>query len=321
MLLTCLLCCCVPAQSATEEPAAERRPTLAEAVQPDLEMDTDLKRSMTPTALEVAEIISVLPLIEKLRRQQSASASLPQNAEGLERVVANQRVIYSRIKINSYMLNAHLEVMAVNGKINAGLAELADRKAMIADQRARTLRRTSFINLVSGGLTKIGGYSIALTPASVIPTNILEVFDGTVQTTLSVFTLRQQKQEARLSKSRPQILNSFLSGNNLSGTEFPRHVWSFLNRVPPQSLDKRTRRQTLIDRWAELGRLGDDQRDKKSHYSSNLIPSIGENFRLDDLDDTVAMTSDLKSIISTMEIGLTELGQNLEESYKNDPEI
>ena len=42
---------------------------------------------------------------------------------------------------------------------------------------------------------------------------------------------------------------------------------------------------------------------------------------MDDIDDSVAMMSDLKSSVSEMEISLMELSQVIKDSYKNDPEF
>jgi hypothetical protein len=193
---------------------------------------------------------------------------------------------------------------------------------MISDLRARILRRNSFINLISGGLTKIGGYSVALTPATLIPTNILEVFDGTVQTSLSAMTLQQQREESKLSKERPPILSSFLRGDNLSTHQFPETVWTFLNEKAPSSADGKSRRQRLIDHWIEIGRLSNGQRLRKPRSSGSPISSsLGPRVRLDELDDTVAMTSDLKSVVAGMEEGLMTLGVMSRDSYLDDPDI
>ncbi|HEY9759435.1 MAG TPA: hypothetical protein V6C97_30030 [Oculatellaceae cyanobacterium] len=308
------------------------RMTLAAAVQPqgDFEENTYFSRTMTPTAVEIAGITDIKPLLMRLKHEQvraksfaanesSAKTEKAEKADQIEKMLSLQRLVYLRSKINAYLETAHLELDSVLGEINSGLADLADRKAMIADQRARTLRRTSFVNLVSGGFTKIGGYTVALAPASAIPTNVLEVFDGVVQVGLSALTLRQQKAEERLGKARPEILDSFLNGNNLSTHFFPEDVWTFLNKVPPRSTEGKTRRQILISSWVKMGRLSEEGGSKFTKKLGNF--GLASDFRLDDLDDTVAMTSDLKSIIATMDTSLMELAQVCRDSYKEDPEI
>jgi hypothetical protein len=304
--------------------------TLLAAVQPPAETEENsfYIKAMTPSALEIAEITSIKPILSRLKREQDRARALAAQSGyidnldqslKLQQVLNLHRMLYYRSKANAYIQTAHLELDSVLGKINSGLADLADRKAMIADQRARTLRRTTFINLISGGLTKIGGYSVALTPASAIPTNVLEVFDGVVQVGLSALTLRQQKAEARLGKARPEILDAFLSGNNFTSHFFPGDVWTFLNRVPPQSKEGKTRRQMLIDSWTKMGRLSDQSASGLSKKIGSF--AVSNEFHLDDLDDTVAMTSDLKSVIATMDTSLMELAQVCRDSYKEDPDI
>ena len=312
---------------------------------------TYLNDVMSANATELADLIQITPLLNKLQREQrsgKSQASIAKHAElqtearlldapaadspgadtqafkheDVARIISNQRLIYLRTQINAYIQTSNLEVASVIGRLNSGLADLADRKAMISDQRARTLRRQSFINLVSGGLTKIGGYSIALTPATLIPTNILEIFDGTVQVSLSALTLKQQRDERKLTKTRPVILNAFLSGNNLSSQEFPPSVWTYLNKVSTRGKNGKTRRQELIDHWSQIGRLSDGTNKLMSRArAAGVAPSFSESFHLDDLDDTVAMMSDLKSVVSGMESALMELGQTVRDSYKDDPEI
>lgn len=312
---------------------------------------TYLNDVMSANASELADLIQITALLNKLRTEQNASklqapagprtqlqtdarlldapgSKLPEldsqalTVENLARVIRNQRLIYLRTQINAYIQTSNLEVASVIGRLNSGLADLADRKAMISDQRARTLRRQSFINLISGGLTKIGAYSNALTPASLITTNVLEIFDGTVQVSLSAFTLKQQRDEQRLTKTRPTILNSFLTGNNFSSQEFPPTVWTYLNKAAQRTKNGKSRRQELIDHWTQIGRLSDGTNKLMARAkAAGVAPKFTENFHLDDLDDTVAMMSDLKSVVSGMESALMELGQSVRDSYKDDPEI
>jgi hypothetical protein len=349
VLLSALMICC-PTARCLESLSPSLSPSLNSSPGSD-ERLTYLNDVLSASANELADMIQITPLLNKLRKEQqsgklpvskSKRAELQTDArlldspggdvsaadtpvfksEDLARVISNQRLIYLRTQILAYIQTTHLEVTAVIGRLNSGLADLADRKAMISDQRARSLRRQSFINLISGGLTKIGGYSIALTPATLIPTNILEIFDGTVQVSLSAFTLKQQREEQKFSKARPAILNTFLSGNNLSTHEFPPLVWTYLNKVSTHTKNGKTRRQELIDHWNQIGRLTDGTNKLMSRAkSAGIAPSFNENFHLDDLDDTVAMMSDVKSTVSGMENALMELGQSVRDSYRDDPEI
>jgi hypothetical protein len=95
-----------------------------------------------------------------------------------------------------------------------------------------------------------------------------------------------------------------------------------MNKISSRGKNGKTRRQELIDHWSQIGRLSDGTNKLMSRArAAGVAPSFNESFHLDDLDDTVAMMSDLKSVVSGMESALMELGQTVRDSYKDDPEI
>ena len=150
---------------------------------------------LSSRALEIAELTGIWKIYNQLRRAQEVSKQTPAAPESIKELQRNLRIIYLHDKLNQYFQTANLEIDSTIAKLNSGMSSLGDRKATLADERARILRRNTFINLISGGLTKIGGYTVALTPASLIPTNVLEIFDGGVQTSLSASTIKQQRDE------------------------------------------------------------------------------------------------------------------------------
>lgn len=272
--------------------------------------------SLSTAALEVGELTGIMPLYRQLCSEQKLARS-GNDKSALDRLIRAQRISYLHIRINQYMQTANLEVSSVNGKLNSGMAELADRQAAISDARARMLRRSSVVNMFSGGMTKIGGYSSALTPASLIPTNVLEVFDGGVQMGLSAFTIRQQRAESKLNQDKPLILMTFLTGNNQTTKEFPETVWTYLGRPDSAPGGSKTRRQTLIDRWVKAGRLTSGANEKVSAKRTKQIAGI--KTPTNDLDDTVAMMSDVKSIVASMGNAFLEISTFMKDSYKDDP--
>jgi hypothetical protein len=283
---------------------------------------------LSPECIEIAELTGIQSLCKQLDEEQKKQQSSQQSIEmsDMQKVLHNQRIIYLHTKINLYLHTANLEITSVTGKLNSGLAELSDRQASISDARARSLRRNNFVNLVSGGITKIGGYSTALANASPIPTNVLEVFDGGVQSSLSALTMRQLKEEAELSKEKPGILVTFLNGSNASTKLFPESVWKFLSHKAPDQTNRllagakdSTRRKALMEYWITQGRLKNSGATKNQPKRTRELSGV--KMPMNDLDDTVSMMSDLKSVVASMENSLMELSQVLKNSYKDDPEI
>ncbi len=274
--------------------------------------------SFTAPVLEIAEMTGTLPLMRQLKSAQEAAKTNSGTNSALGQIIIKQRIIYLHTQIDQYLQTVNLELSSVIGRLNSAMAQLADSKALISDQRARMLRRNTVINLVSGGLTKIGGYTSALTPASPIPTNVLEVFDGGVQVLLSASTIRQQRSESKFFGDKPAILTAFIRANNNPASEYPESVWTYINRPSFGQGKTKSRREVLIDSWTRSGRL--ITAGAKGRQRNNAsIPSSREKIIMDDIDDAVAMMSDIKSTVSGMESSLMELSQTINSSYKDDP--
>jgi len=273
---------------------------------------------LSPRASELAELTGISKIYNQLRKEQESSRRTPVAAKSVEELQRNLRIIYLHDKLNQYFQTANLEIDSTIAKLNSGMSALGDRKATLADERARILRRNTFINLISGGLTKIGGYSVALTPASLIPTNVLEIFDGGVQTSLSASTIKQQRDEKRFSKTTPEMLLAFINGNSQTSPQYPATVWAYLNSKA-NSTDRVSRRVTLIERWRTSGRLTPGGSSRK-----RAIPTTGASGKVvafDDLDDTVTMLADIRSVLAGAEVSLMELSETLKTVYDDDPAI
>ncbi len=272
-----------------------------------------------PNVFEIAETIGIFPLMEELKKAQEKAKTLNEN-NAIERINAKQKILYLHNQITEYMQTANLELNSVIGKLNSGMAQLADSKALISDQRAKMVRRNSTINMFSGGMTKIGGYTSALTPASPIPTNVLEVFDGGVQMILSASNILQQRGESKFYSNKPVILKVFISGKNDTSNNYPESVWAYVNRIP-NGQNGKSRRDILIDSWVRGGRLvgNSGRRNRQNNNNASPTASPREKIIMDDIDDAVAMMSDIKSTISGMESSLMELSHAVKSSYSSDP--
>lgn len=258
----------------------------------------------TPSAKEIADLAGITPVLQDLQREQKAPVTMsPLSLAALNR---QQRIIYLHEKLNTLVQAINLQVNSTRGKIDMAIANADETRALLTERRNRMTHRNSQINLVSGGITKIIGYSLALSPLTDIPTNVLEVFDGSVQTSLSGLALRQEKQEAKLEHGMPAILESFL--NEAQGkTAFPPNVWSYLNELPATSLRAKSRRLALIGNWQKAGMI------EKAHQTQTK-----RNQTIELLDQRKAMLSDFKSVIEEMHYGLMELNDSIMLTYKAD---
>jgi hypothetical protein len=187
----------------------------------------------------------------------------------------------------------------------------------MVEKRARALRRNTIINFVSGGITKIVGYSIALA-GSDFPTNILEIFDGGVQCGLSGTVMKDLHEEGHLVKEMPLLLTTLSKSEDTDGI-YARQVWNYLNETPSGGPGQ-SRRVELTTAWRKRGIL--DRHDKATSLRAD--GSLPKHLALAQitpqlLDDRLAMLAELRSTVTEMHLSLMELSQRIKKSYDNDP--
>ncbi len=107
------------------------------------------------------------------------------------------------------------------------MSQVQTQQAKMVEKRARTLRRNTIINFVSGGITKLAGYSIALGGADT-PSNILEIFDGGVQCGLSSTVIKDLHSESLVVGQMPVMLTQLDRADD-PDCVYARQVWTYLN--------------------------------------------------------------------------------------------
>jgi hypothetical protein len=286
-----------------------------------LDQSHTLEPGMSPGAQEVAVLTGILPLYQRLLSEQQKASLNHTPDDVLEDIRRNQRIIYLHSNIAQCLQTMDCELRRAIGRIDSESSDLTDLKALLSEQRSKMQHRTSLVNLVSGGATRIGAYSTGLTTSNTIPINLLEIFDGVVQIALSSVMVRQEHREQRSSRLTPESITSFLATGKATPHDYPQVVWDYLNHPLPGRKDCKGRRQLVIEGWVGMGRVGE---------STGLTPPAerGPGPALSptrsserSLDITLAMMSDIKAALSSMEASIAELSETLHHSYANDPPI
>ncbi|MBX9568256.1 MAG: hypothetical protein K2X77_05140 [Candidatus Obscuribacterales bacterium] len=277
------------------------------------------RENFSPVAREMCDLSGVTPVLNELKNAQQNAA-----ADSTNSIEKKQRIVYIREKLNSLIQATNLQINSTRGKVDKAIAAADESRALLTERRNRLTHRNSQINLLSGGVTKIVGYSLALSPITDIPTNVLEVFDGSVQTSLSALALRQERQEAKLEHGLPPILDAFLTEKQASAY-FPQSVWryfgdtapggavnSVMDSAPNNVQATGSRRQRLIADWQRTGVI------MKARVN-NPEARTKRNITIELLDQRMAMLSDVKSLIEEMHFGLMEVANAVVQSYTSDP--
>lgn len=163
-LALCLALTVAPAFAAAQDDAAGLGSTWTES-------------SSAAKVKQIAEISGVDHILLELKAVQAElnQSQLPVGDSRRESLI--NRLIYLRGKLVQYLETSSLEVNASKASVELAMAKVDDARAKIVEHRARVLKRNSIVNFVSGGVTKMVGYSIALADIN-LPTNLLEPSGG-----------------------------------------------------------------------------------------------------------------------------------------------
>jgi hypothetical protein len=304
---------------------------------------------------QIAEISGVDRVMLELKAIQ-AELNQSQSPVGSRRESLINRLIYLRGQLVQYLETSSLEVNASKASVELAMAKVDDARAKIVEHRARVLKRNSIVNFVSGGVTKMVGYSIALADIN-LPTNLLEIVDGGIQSALSGMAMKEQEEEKHFSQSVPSLLLTVINGNNSETHDYPRGVWNYLDSralggeaiisdtgdlaavtsgkpVPVKTLKNgviaggaditvgsptETRREKLLAAWAASGMIDRHTTVKQKGLGISSRLCAAKNFTAQLLEDRAAMLSDLKSVVSQMNNSLMQLSQMIKDSYRDDP--
>jgi hypothetical protein len=270
---------------------------------------------LTPGAREIAEITGMMPVWNQLRAEQEKNAN---DSSAVARSVSMAKLIYYRQRLMQAEQTVNFEVDSTRVSIETELAKLDDIQAALTERRARSLMRNTVINFVSGGVTKLAGYSLALGAADT-PTNLLEIFDGGIQCALSAMTVKEQRVERQIAqKDVTPLLTTISDRSNARTRDYPESVWQFLSRVPPDSTDRRVRLEYLAQTWENAGLMG-NKRKRPSNMSFGL--SMRKELASQLVEDRTAMLTDVKSVVSQMQNGLMDFSRALKQTYLDDPVV
>lgn len=273
---------------------------------------------LPPELEQVARITGALDIMRQIEALQNQLRVFnPNTMSPFEFLSKRQKLIYLRQKLNMTLETANLEVNATRGQVESLMAQVQSQQASMVERRARTLRRNTIINFVSGGLTKIVGYSISLGNYD-FPSNVLEVIDGTVQCGLSATTMKDLHEEGHLVKDTPPLLAALEEEDNSSGN-YPSQVWSYLNESSA-SAPGQTRRAVLSGGWEKRGMFTRRDRATSLRSTGRLTHHVAlARITPQLLDDRLAMLAELRSVVSQMHLTLMKLGQRVKRSYDEDP--
>ncbi len=209
-----------------------------------------------------------------------------------------------RLEINEVVLTTMLQCQEVIAEIDEEVSESDELKAAMGNKRDQAIKTNAIANIIANGfLTGVG--TTLQEPFETFPNSRFELPGEVVEATgsfasagLGGYALRQNAGAKLSGDIRPNMLAKVFRRPNDAETEYPDSIWRYLNATLPGT--KITRRQLLIQRWQELGRIPPQNTQKGRLYMRTLAGTIPQNhtITMNMLDDREAMLLDLKADVS-----------------------
>jgi len=246
--------------------------------------------SYSPIAVHIAEVMDLLPLLDRMARLQQAQA---EQAE-IERL---RRRLLARVQL------ASLEVSSLVAEIECEVHRADEVQDRLKNMQSNRTTFQTILAVVFGGLANIltGGISMAVQAGDAA--NIASVAGGALEVlfgTSANFTT--VKQEFRHPHNH---LAAFWEGDK-ENVFFSERVWRFLTEPNMRDLEAHSLRDVMIQGWREQGRLGEPG-SAREQTRERLFFGEGGVYTSEDLHAREAMLQQLESSIQLMHQDLETL--------------
>jgi hypothetical protein len=262
---------------------------------------TRVVAGLTPGAAEAANLIGVMPSVERLiQYKQNRGASFdPANISDDE--------LNLRVYLLDRIVGQSLEVRMVADRIDRELAWSYTGKGMLEARRQRTLNFLFTANFLQGGILGVNAGPQFLHGNVRAGTELL-LLASAIGLGLSTMAAIEQRTGSKKMDGEPTVLADIFG---IKQTSDPQHrpdaVIKYMTSVPPISINNQTRREQLISGWKKGHYLR--SMDEKSLNKVSAIQMPGERNRenIGDLGNRIRMLYDVQWSIEQLDGDLLEL--------------
>lgn len=263
----------------------------AETAPSEATRDGEAKKYYSPIALHIADVMQVLPLLNRLALLERAH----EDAAEVERV---------RQKLLNMVQLAALEVSSLVAELECEVHRADEVQDRLKDiQFTRSMSQTLLAIVIGGFIDAItGGFNIATGAI-----NVISVTGGTLEI---LFGASANFTKVRQEFRHPHNHLERIWNGDVSREYYPPRVWRFLTWPSSRDQEGRSLRDVLVATWQEEGRLGKPGSRREQERKSLLFGS-GGIYDADDLHIREAMLQQLESIIQLMHQDLETLTREL----------
>lgn len=204
---------------------------------------------------------------------------------------------------------AALQLDATVAQIDFEVSNVNALRESLGDARDRTVSRFNLAGLVAGGSLGTVSSGLQLSQAQAHNSALLGISAGALSSGFALAGLRAQRGGAHVFAAKSNMLAELFGREALPDSRYPQCVEEFLNQVPANATDARSRGAHLIAAWVAEGRiqspLGGAGKQTIDRVTSR--PSQAVRQSIDDLDKRASMLTDLRATMSLMKRDLATL--------------
>jgi hypothetical protein len=293
-------------------------PTLAQTQQINSQQETESSAGqvlrLSSEAAQIAEQIGVASLLKRLELMAGGPT-----ANGSQ---VNIESLAVRQEITEKVLAASLDIDSVNAVIDSEVDQIRSIRADIQAKRDKAQNIINIASVFTGGVAGAITSALQFKPSTVNLGNGIGAAGGAGSVVLSIVGMRMQGGRKSLGDS-PRMLARFF-GRQPNAMEavpsvYPEEVWSYLNSAPGPQPNMATRREQLIVKWRSEGRIAQDASPKNERRIESMSGNIAQvrKLSINDLNDRVAMLLDVRTRVSLMKRGLSEILRGLGAAKSN----
>jgi hypothetical protein len=257
---------------------------------------------LSPSALQVAHIIGVEPLIMRLSSLAASKDIGDVTGMSLEELSLRQQ-------ITEAVVVASLDVDDVFDRIDYERAQIIELRDILRSNRDRAVGTTSVATLAIGtGLGVISGV-LQFSDTTKGAGNAIGFAAGGISTLLSFHSIRQQRSGKRPAWVFPDMLSPLFGVSQEQQGSYPNTIWTYLNSAPPGGTSQASRRARILEEWKAANRFDplDSPQGKAKIALLTDTKAANKKLSIDLLSERSAMLADVRNELSSVKRELRDL--------------
>ncbi len=262
------------------------------------------ERQLTPNALQLAQMLHIVDVMEELKAKSSASTKSRDDLIDLMllREKLSRAIQYAALELEEALANIEADLGIANMQY-AFFSAKHDRAVMLNNIAAFTS---------SGGLGALSN-STSFTGANITP-NVLGATGNALAVAIPMLGLLPPKYKVPKHSTEDKSGNVLapIFGREYSGPGYDPIVWDYLKAVPADSKTNETRIQTLLKNWQSYRGLGN--KDGKSKETIDMLIGVSppeKKLSLEILKTRAELLVELQALVQQMYKDISDLNTSI----------